>query len=244
MCIRDSHRRARLGLLQHRLPLVRPGNTAHYLDAGPRRDRGPGALGVRRYAAGATAGGVSYLAELDGPAVISRLTLALPAVWPLAGGTPLTASRTAHLLNDLRLRIFWDGAATPSVDAPLGPLFSVGADGPRLVQGLAAGMTADGTLYLNFPMPFAGHASLQLLNTGDRAVPSVGWSVTSAPTGDTFADLGYFSTQYRSDDPPLGQDTVVLDTDGAGKLVGVVDSTSGANLSFLEGDELAGTVGV
>jgi Protein of unknown function (DUF2961) len=185
----------------------------------------------------AAAGGVSYLAELDGPGVISRLTLALPAVWPLAGGTPLTASRTAHLLNDLRLRIFWDGAATPSVDAPLGPLFSVGADGPRLVQGLAAGMTADGTLYLNFPMPFAGHASLQLLNTGDRAVPSVGWSVTSAPTGDSFADLGYFSTQYRSDDPPLGQDTVVLDTDGAGKLVGVVDSTSGANLFFLEGDE-------
>src|SRR5664280_1046061 len=82
----------------------------------------------------AAAGGVSYLAELDGPGVISRLTLALPAVWPLAGGTPLTASRTAHLLNDLRLRIFWDGAATPSVDAPLGPLFSVGADGPRPVS--------------------------------------------------------------------------------------------------------------
>src|SRR3972149_1852239 len=53
------------------------------------------------------------LAEIDGPAVISHIwiTIATPAKW--------------HL-KEMVLRMYWDGEAQPSVEAPVGDFFGLG----------------------------------------------------------------------------------------------------------------------
>ncbi len=173
------------------------------------------------------ANSTATLYDAAGPAQVSRLTLQVSQ----------PAGATADLLATLRLQMFWDGEATPSVDAPLGSLFSVGTFGASVVNAVAAGRTADGTLYLNFPMPFARHATFRVVNTAGSSA-TVASAVTSAPYAGSFADVGYFRTQYRETTAQTGHDIVLLDANGAGKLVGVVESITGTSDNwFLEGDE-------
>lgn len=107
-----------------------------------------------------------------------------------------------EVLNQLRLKMTWDGHNAPSVDVPIGYLFghgqvghnkdlsSLGAvTGKRPVSGkeflqdkpqpynsnynsLLLGMT-DTETYCTFPMPFSNGAKIQLVNTGDTVAESV-----------------------------------------------------------------------
>ena len=63
------------------------------------------------------------LADLEGPGVVSHIWLTVAASeygWPRL----------------LRLRVYYDGSATPSVDAPLGDFFAVGHGFERPVRSL------------------------------------------------------------------------------------------------------------
>ena len=68
------------------------------------------------------------LASLDGPGVITALTL--QPLFPL----------TAYQLDHLRLRAYWDGVTTPTVDAPLGSFFGSGL-GEADVRAVPIGMS-------------------------------------------------------------------------------------------------------
>ncbi|WP_394828585.1 DUF2961 domain-containing protein [Pendulispora albinea] len=152
-------------------------------------------------------------------------------------------------LNDLWIRITWNGEARPAVFAPLGSFFAQGQLGPGLSTGLAAGMNADGTMYMFFPMPFAAHATIELVNQGTARIDDVWFDVKHAPFTGSFDDVGTFRAAYNTARPSTqGKDLVFLDTEGAGRIVGVVESVRGQKTIdpephlpsfFLEGDERA-----
>ncbi|WP_394828584.1 DUF2961 domain-containing protein [Pendulispora albinea] len=150
-----------------------------------------------------------------------------------------SASTFARPLNDVWIRITWNGESQPAVFAPLGSFFAQGQLGPGLSTGLAAGMNADGTMYMFFPMPFARHAKVELVNRGSARVSDIWFDAKHAPFTGSFDDVGTFRTAFNTAQPSTnGKDLLFAETEGAGRIVGVVESERrDGNSLFLEGDE-------
>ena len=150
-----------------------------------------------------------------------------------------TASTAAYLLSNLWLKISFDGEAIPSVFAPIGSFFALGQFASYAVRSLPVGLDAGSNLYCYFPMPFARRATVELVSRRPIVTTNIQCQVAYCPFKDSFANVGYFKTQFRSELPTTnGLDLVFLDTAGAGHLVGVVESMMGPrNRSYLEGNE-------
>jgi len=164
----------------------------------------------------------------------------------LAGSGTITAVRirplngwTEAARRDVRLQVLYEGETVPRVDAPLGLLFGSGISGDPIAS-LAFGRFPDGTGYLYFPMPFLLSATVRLSNGTGGFIPFEGeirWQPGSY--GEPF---GYFSTNHvLVPNPVLGEDVVLLDRVGHGRVVGVVGEITIDDAPFgrvfLEGDE-------
>ena len=101
------------------------------------------------------------LANLKGPGVIRRLSLALPKA-------------SDADLRRLVLRGYFDGHKTPDVEAPVADFFG-NAFGRKPFRTLLLGQAADGSFEADFPMPFARSARFTLEN-GSGAAQTVVWS--------------------------------------------------------------------
>jgi hypothetical protein len=174
-------------------------------------------------------GTASPVTTIDGRQQIRALSFRVPA-------------DAAARFGAARLRIFWDGEAVPSVDAPVKDLAGDGAgvyqpaDRP-LVQALPAGIARDGAdlrFSLFWPMPFTASARIELVSGGDP-VP-VAWSVRYEPFTDPPNWVGQFHANHTDVPHPVpGQDMTFLDYRGSGKLVGTVVNF-GTVGGTLEGD--------
>lgn len=103
-------------------------------------------------------------------------------------------------------------------------------------------MNDDGTIYIYYPMPFASHATLKLVNTTSSPINNVAYEVQHNSFSGSFQNVGYLKTSYNIQSPTTtGSDIVFLDTDNtSGQVVGVVESMQGNNTrNYLEGDERA-----
>ncbi len=183
-----------------------------------------------------------------GPGEISAIELRIPGLPGRGDGgadaqAPATLGPLADVLDQLLMTISWDNEATPSVAAPVGSLFALGDLGAGSSGGLMAGMRADGTLYLYFPMPFAAHAQIQLTNPGKMPVTGLWARVERRPFPFSYDTVGTFAVDYHVTNSSSGADLPLLDTAGSGKVVGVVVSESRAACSncsqrdYLEGNE-------
>jgi hypothetical protein len=155
---------------------------------------------------------VEQVGEWTGTGAITALTLR--PLFPL----------TAYQLNHVRLRLSWDGEATPSVDVPLGSFFGSGL-GEASVRAVPLGMSPSGAYYCYLPMPFWSRARLALVNDNPGPVPAIAWEVHIARGAVPYAatDSGYFKAQYRREWPTTaGRDFQILDTTGRGVYVGQV----------------------
>src|SRR5258708_30754883 len=74
------------------------------------------------------------------------------------------ASDDPHHLKALVLRMYWDGEATPSVEAPIGDFFGLGLDQYFLYQSAPLSVGAEKALNCYFPMPFQKHARITVTN--------------------------------------------------------------------------------
>lgn len=178
------------------------------------------------------AGESRTLASLDGPRVITSVKLRIPEIADLEAGK--------EVLNGLRLQIRWDGEETPSVDAPLSSLFGMGAFGTAYVSALPAGTDDKLGLYLYFPMPYRKHADISLVSTREKTTKDIGYEISSSAFSGDMNGIGYFRTTYTELSPRAGDgsDYIVLDVQGTGHLVGIVQSFSGdLERRYLEGDE-------
>ncbi len=152
---------------------------------------------------------------------------------------PTTDSATTDVLNNTWLQISWDNESTPSVNAPIGSLFGLGQFGSYGTRALMMGLDENNWLYLYFPMPFANHAHIALINKRSSATNAISYEIQYKPFTDSFQNVGYFKTQFNTQQPTTNDnDILILDAQGAGQFLGEVQSMDGpANRQYLEGDE-------
>lgn len=153
-------------------------------------------------------------------------------------------SKALDVLRNLRLRIYWDGAVSPAVDAPIGPFHCVWFP-ESIASGLFVGSEKRGEFYCYYPMPFASGARIELTNKTPHEVgvtATLQWVQSSKDATDVLAGrIGELHTVYRSQTMRGGDpDYLFADLGGRGIALGVstlMIGAPGAGQIFLEGDE-------
>jgi hypothetical protein len=172
--------------------------------------------------------------DTDGPGTVSHLWFTISSDEP-------------YHLKRIVLRIYWDGEATPSVEAPIGDFFGLGLGDYYSWQSELLSVGSENSLNSFFPMPFQRHAKVTVTNEGKQPIGSFYYNI-DYQTDSHPLPIGtlYFHAQYRQAQPnhgwtnnwttngdPLvddkrnlnGQDNYVwMEAKGSGQFVGVVMS--------------------
>ncbi|MFH1743735.1 MAG: glycoside hydrolase family 172 protein, partial [bacterium] len=173
------------------------------------------------------AGETLVLAELEGPGIISH-------IWTTVGSSDPFASRS------LVLRMYWDGAEHPSVQAPLGDFYGVGHGASRNFVSQPVAVSGDGrSRNCYWRMPFRKSAKVTVTNeSSEYRCDSLYYQVDWQKHDTLPEDMPYFHAQYRQDMPAKPGDYTILETEGRGHYVGTVYSAHQVELGwFGEGDD-------
>jgi len=149
------------------------------------------------------------LATLEGPGVIDRIWLAIEGA--------------DSFWRDVVVRITWDGAGGPSVEAPIGDLFAVGPGARQNIQSLPIVVQSQGrSMTCLWKMPFNSSAQISLVNQGNYETRQLFWEVNYRKVRALPAGSLYFHAQYSQADPPkAGEPMTVLRASGRGQYVGM-----------------------
>src|SRR5690242_10051691 len=127
------------------------------------------------------------LADLKGPGVITHIWLTIAANeygWPRL----------------LRFRVYYDGSATASVDAPVGDFFGVGHGQERPVHSIMIRDASSGRARNSYwPMPFRKSCRITITNEGRRRVSNVYYHVDWKNVSALSHGTGYFHAYYRQE---------------------------------------------
>ena len=168
------------------------------------------------------------LCDVDGPGMISHICF------------------TGYIGHNFILRIYWDGADSPSVEAPVNSFFGCGydenfadRDGNYPVLNSALLLVAPGRGYNSyFEMPFRKRCRITMENRGDK--PNTLYYMITGWQGELPEDIGYFHAVYRQEHPVTkGRSYTVLDgIKGRGRFVGLTLSVgvNGHNTCWVEGE--------
>jgi hypothetical protein len=156
------------------------------------------------------------VADLPGPGIITMIHFAYPQHW----------SARQSLNRDLLLRIYWDGASTPSVECPLVDFFCDPNGEQDPVNTAFVNVRKGYNAY--FPMPF--RTSARIVLAYDGTLPAGSELKADMPCysyvcyrslGSFPPNAGYFCASWRQQQILLGTDDyVVLDATGPGKCIG------------------------
>ncbi len=132
------------------------------------------------------------LAELTGPGSVRHIWMT-------------TMSREDAYLRKVVLRMFWDGAVTPCVEAPLGDFFGIGHGMMADFWSLPLTMSPRDGRGFNcfFPMPYSQDGRIEITNEGDRRMMLyfyVDYETYEKPA----ADQACFHAQFRVEQPTQG----------------------------------------
>jgi len=115
------------------------------------------------------------------------------------------ASDEMYHLKKLVLRMYWDGEATPSVEAPLGDFFGLGLGEYFTFEALPLSAAPNHALNCFFPMPFQKHARITVTNMGQMKLDALYYNIDyQAHAKPLPADTLYFHAQYRQASPNKG----------------------------------------
>jgi hypothetical protein len=131
------------------------------------------------------------------------------------------AAKSDQHLQELVLRIYWDGADKPAVECPLGDFYGLGFG--KYVEYKSAPIAIGGIKALNcyWPMPFSKGARLTMTNEGSQPVGACYFNIDYRLDDEPRPNQRYFHTQYRQAYPaPKGEDYLLLETRGSGHYVG------------------------
>ncbi|MBI5383463.1 MAG: DUF2961 domain-containing protein [Verrucomicrobia bacterium] len=173
-------------------------------------------------------GETTVLAELQGPGVITHLWMTIADNeygWPRL----------------LRLRVYYDGSETPSVDAPIGDFFAAGHGFEGEVESLMVRNSSAGRARnCYWPMPFRKSCKITVTNEGRRRVSMLYFHVDWNKVPSLPANTLYFHARYRQalPAPADGSNYEFLNVAGRGHYVGTVMSVVQAEAGwFGEGDD-------
>jgi hypothetical protein len=168
------------------------------------------------------------MANLEGPGMVTH-------IWVTVADSEYAWPRL------LRLRVYYDGEKTPSVDAPLGDFFGVGHGYERELDSIMVRDSSFGRARNSYwPMPYRKACRITVTNEGNRYVYSYYYHVDYRKYRSLPADLGYFHAYYRQERPAVaGRNYAFLNIRGKGHYVGTVLNIIQAQVSwFGEGDDL------
>ena len=168
------------------------------------------------------------MADLTGPGMVTH-------IWVTVADNEYAWPRL------LRLRVYYDGHKTPSVDAPLGDFFGVGHGYERELDSMMVRDASFGRAKNSYwPMPFHKSCRITVTNEGNRVVLSFYYHVDYRKYPSLPADIGYFHAYYRQERPAVpGRNYEFLNIRGKGHYVGTVLNVVQTEDSwFGEGDDL------
>jgi hypothetical protein len=185
------------------------------------------------------AGETMTLAELAGPGEIRH-------IW-------FTIAGDRRYPRSLVLRIYWDGAQTPSVESPLGDFFAAGNGMRANVSTTPLEVTSYGrALNSYWRMPFRRSARVEMVNQSPHRLTvycQINWIQLPALADNTL----YFHARYRQELPakPFSP-YLIFEGQGEGQYVGTVLSSQNSLGSwfgeaddryYVDGEEVPSIVG-
>jgi hypothetical protein len=126
------------------------------------------------------------------------------------------------MLRGLRLEMFWDGAATPAVSAPVGDFFGVGL-GQMAVFDSALFSNPEGrSLNCFVPMPFRTGMRIVMTNESGRDLPELFYDVDYTLGDRHPANVLYFHAHWRRENPttPRRDYEILPKVSGRGRYLG------------------------
>ncbi len=169
-----------------------------------------------RPALGFPAGKTIVLADIAGTGVINHIwiTVSPPAREYKAGPNPW---------RDIVIRMYWDGAKTPCVEAPLGDFFGLGLGVSSSLISQMVTVSEGRGLNCYWPMPFRKSARIEVENQGKTDVSSLFFQIDGERVKKFGKSVAYFHAQWRRENPTIiKQDYTILEASGNGKYVGTM----------------------
>ena len=180
-------------------------------------------------------------AELEGAGEIRHMWITIGAL-------------DRRFTRSLVLRVYWDGAPEPSVEAPLGDFFAAGNGMRAVVTSEPIEVTSYGRAFNSYwRMPFHNSARFTLTNESDQRLNSFYFYVDWLKYDSLPQDVMYFHARYRQEFPvPAFTPYTLADLRGTGHYVGTVFSLQSSMASWLgeaddrfyiDGEEIPSMVG-
>lgn len=152
------------------------------------------------------------------------------------------------LVNQIYLKITYPDLEEPAVYAPISSFFGYGEFGLFKTLGIMVGLSEDGWMYSYYPMPFEKGIKIELINESGIGYKDLESQISYETNSFASGTYGYFKANYvknEFDTPSAlqnGKPIEFLNVDGAGHVVGITHSQTGAYFGlhsrfYLEGDE-------
>jgi hypothetical protein len=175
------------------------------------------------------------LAEIQGPGFIRHIWMTFPDSAP-----SWIAKEGSAGPGELVLRMYWDGAAEPAVESPVGDFFACGFGGRAEVNSAPVQVQGGDSYNCFWPMPFHKSARVTITNESTRPLAAFYYQVDCTQEQPP-PDAAYFCAQYRQEFPTrTRRDYLIADieSDGGGQYVGTVMSVRSRSPEwFGEGDD-------
>ena len=172
-------------------------------------------------------GETKTIAMLEGPGKITHFWL---VPW----------SQDIRFPRALVLRIYWDGAAAPSVEVPFGDFFAAGNGMRAEVNSLPVKVSSFGRGYnCYWEMPFKKSARITVSNESDKETAGTYFQIDWIKYSQPPPAVMYFHARYHQEYPAeMGKPYTVFSGKGRGHYVGtVLSSQNGIGHWFGEGDD-------
>jgi len=167
------------------------------------------------------------VAVLQGPGKIAH-------IWLIANSMDIRYPRAVVL------RIYWDGAAFPSVETPVGDFFGAGNGMRADIDSLPVKSSSYGRGYnCYWPMPFRREAKVVIANESDKDTAGIFYYIDWVKLDAVPEEMMYFHARYHQEYPPeMGKPYTAFVGTGRGHYVGTVLSSQNAiGHWFGEGDD-------
>jgi len=130
--------------------------------------------------------------------------------------------RSPKMLRGLRLEMFWDGATTPAVSAPVGDFFGIGLGRVVPFESALFSSPEGRSFNASVPMPFRKGMRIVLTNDTDTVQPQVFYDVDYTLGDRLPVDALYFHAHFRRENPTtLQRDYEILPrVAGRGRYLG------------------------
>ena len=156
------------------------------------------------------AGATAVLAEAKNTSgMVRRIWMTMP-------------DRSPQMLRGLRLEMFWDGAASPAVSAPVGDFFGVGLGQMAQFESVLFSNPEGRSLNCFVPMPFRTGMRIVMRNESGRDLPELFYDVDYTLGDRHPANILYFHAHWRRENPTtLQRDYEILPkVSGRGRYLG------------------------